>query len=234
MKISVNRSDDLGLTELGWLHSRHSFSFGDYFDPKRKSFGALTVLNDDLIEAASGFGTHQHDNFEIVTIVLEGAIEHKDSMGNHGIIKANEVQRMSAGTGISHSEFNGSKKDKGHFLQIWIKPREKNVKPSYEQRQFKLPKNKLLRIVSGNKGKDAVYINQDAHFYLGEFDKEIEANYSLNNQKNGAFIFVIKGNLKLDKSILDKGDSAEISGAKEIKFKAGKNSKMLVIEVPIN
>ena len=143
MRISVQRSAERGSTELGWLHSRHSFSFGNYFNSKRMGFGLLRVLNDDIVEPGKGFGTHFHDNSEIVSIVLEGALEHRDSMGNHGIIKAGEVQIISAGTGISHSEFNHSGREKVSFLQIWAMPKELNTAPSYEQKKFDLKKNEL-------------------------------------------------------------------------------------------
>src|SRR3989344_3753779 len=171
MKIKIQHSSERGSTELGWLHSRHSFSFGNYYNPRRMNFGFLRVLNDDIVEPGKGFGMHFHDNMEIISIVLEGALEHKDSMGNHGVIKAGEVQRISAGTGISHSEFNHSYKEKVHFLQVWIEPKETSLRPNYEQKRFDLKNNKLTTIVSGSKNKNTTYINQDAYFLIGNFDK---------------------------------------------------------------
>ncbi len=233
MKINILHSEERGTTELGWLHSKHSFNFGDYYNPKRIDFGLLRVLNDDIVEPGKGFGTHFHDNFEIVSIVLEGALEHRDSMDNHGIIKAGEIQRISAGTGISHSEFNHSSKEKVHFLQIWIVPKERNVKPSYEQKRINFKKNQLVKIVSGNKDKNSICIHQDVSFLLGNFDKNKTINYKLNNSKHGIFIFVINGNIKIENYDLESGDSAEITETEILKFKAIKESKILVIEVPM-
>lgn len=234
MKIYINRSNERGTTEFEWLHSKHSFSFGNYHDQKRMGFGALGVFNDDIVEPSKGFGLHSHNNFEIVSIVLEGVLEHKDSMGSHGIIKSDEIQRISAGTGISHSEFNHSAKEKIHFLQIWIEPRERNIKPSYEQKGFLLEKNKLIKVVSGAKIKDVIYIHQDADFSLGSFDKNKIISYKLNNQNHGVFVFIIEGKIGIDKSKLETGDSAEIKGAKELKIKSIEKSKFLIIEVPMD
>ena len=233
MKISVQRSAERGSTEIGWLHSRHSFSFGNYYNPKRNGFGLLRVINDDIVEPSKGFRTHFHDNFEIISIVLEGALEHKDSMGSHGIIKAGEVQRISAGTGISHSEFNHSHKEKVHFLQIWIVPKEIGIKPGYEQKKFDLKKNKLIVVVSGEKSKNLIYIHQDACFLIGNFEKNKIIGYKLNNPKNGVFIFIIDGNVDIENNKLETGDSAEITDAISLKFKTNERSKVLVIEVPL-
>lgn len=230
--ISIFPSEERGLTEFGWLHSRHSFSFGNYHNPKRMGFGSLRILNDDVVEPGKGFGMHFHDNFEIVSIVLEGALEHKDSMGSHGIIKAGEIQRISAGTGISHSEFNHSSKEKVHFLQIWVESKEMGIRPSYEQKSFSLNRNKLVKVVSGTKNKDTIYIHQDADFSLGNLDKNKIMSYKLKNPKHGIFVFVIEGKIEISKSKLEKGDSAEITDAEELKMKSIEKSKILVIEVP--
>jgi len=153
LDIKIHKSDERGRAEHGWLHTRFSFSFADYYNPDRMDFGALRVLNDDIIDAGKGFGSHPHDNMEIVSIVLEGELEHKDNMGNHGVIPAGDVQRMSAGSGVVHSEFNASKEKEVKLLQIWIQTKEQNIKPSYEQKSFAKTdkKNKLVRIVSGSK-----------------------------------------------------------------------------------
>ena len=233
MKISVQRSDERGTAEFGWLHSKHSFSFGNYHNPKRMGFGVLKVLNEDIVEPSKGFGAHFHDNFEIVSIVLEGSLEHKDSMGNHGVIPAGDIQRISAGTGISHSEFNHSSREKVHFLQIWIEPKEKNINPSYEQKKFALKKNELFKVVSGIKNKAAIYIHQYADFSLGNFDKNKIIAYKLNNPKHGAFIFVTEGKIEIEKSKLEKGDSAEITEAEILKIKFNERSQILVIEIPL-
>src|SRR3989344_7378287 len=192
MKINTQKSEYRGATEIGWLHSRHSFSFGNYYNPKRMGFGLLRVLNDDIVEPGKGFGAHHHDNMETISIVIEGALEHKDSMNNHGVIKSREVQRISAGSGISHSEFNHSGKEKVHFLQIWVEPKEMGLKPGYEQKNFsKIKKNELAEIVSGNKNGKSIYIHQDAYFSIGYFDNGKEINYKLKNDGNGIFVFAI-------------------------------------------
>ena len=233
MKINIIKSNERGLSELDWLYSRHSFSFSNYYDPKRMGFGVLKVLNDDIIAPSKGFGSHHHDNFEIVTIVLEGALEHKDSMGNKGIIKANEIQRMSAGTGIMHSEFNPSKKDKVHLLQIWIEPKENNIKPSYEQKNFfKLKINEFTSVISGIKNKNTVYINQDAYFSLGRFNANKEVNYKLHDVKNGVFVFIIQGEINIENNVFKEGDAGEIKEINKINFITKRDSKLLIIEVP--
>ena len=197
-------------------------------------FGLLKVFNDDIVEPSKGFGTHFHDNFEIVSIVLDGALEHKDSMGNHGIINAGEIQRISAGTGISHSEFNHSSKEKVHFLQIWVVPKEKDIKPNYEQKSFlRLKKNKFAKVVSGKKNKEMIYIRQDVKFSLGDFDKNKTTAYKINNQKNGVYVFVIDGDVKIENNQLKSGDAAEIMETNMIKFKTSEESKILVIEVAL-
>ena len=234
MKINIIKSNQRGLSELDWLYSRHSFSFSNYYDSKRIGFGVLKVLNDDIIAPSKGFGSHHHDNFEIVTIVLEGALEHKDSMGNKGIIKANEIQRMSAGTGIMHSEFNPSKKDKVHLLQIWIEPKENNIKPSYEQKNFfKLKINEFTSVVSGIRNNNSVYIHQNAYFSLGNFDADKEINYKLHNVKNGIFLFVIEGEINIENNLLKEGDTAEIQETSKVNFMTKKESKIIIIEVPL-
>ena len=233
MKINIYKSNERGITELEWLHSKHSFSFGNYYNPKRTGFCLLKVLNDDIVEPGKGFGMHFHDNMEIVSIVLEGSLEHRDSMGNHGIIKAGEVQRISAGTGISHSEFNGSSKEKVHFLQVWVEPKKMSLRPNYEQKRFDLKKNKLTTIVLGNKNKNTTYINQDAYFLMGNFDKNKTIEYKLNNPRHGVFVFVTDGDIEIVNKKLEKGDSAEIIEINNLEFKTNKESKILVIEVPL-
>ncbi len=225
MKINIQKSNERGHRKYDWLDTRYSFSFSDYYDPGRINFGSLRVLNQDIIEPGKGFPMHSHDNMEIVTIILEGSLEHKDSIGNHGVIKKDDVQRMSAGSGVTHSEFNHSKREKVHLLQIWIFSKEKDIKPSYEQKHFDLEKNKLINIV----GKDGVYIHQDATFLRGIFDKDIKVNYKV---KNNIFVFVINGDVNIDKYILTKGDSAEISEVGNLELNIKKNSDILIIDVP--
>ncbi len=235
MKIDLHPSDSRGVAEHGWLHSRHSFSFADYYNPDRMEFGMLRVLNDDIVEAGQGFGIHPHANMEIVTVVLEGTLEHKDSEGNHGIIPAGDVQKMSAGTGIRHSEFNASKKDPVHLLQIWVQPNKNNIKPNYDQKSFSadMKKNKLLPIVSNQKSKDAIHIHQDSVFLLGSLDKDKSVSYKLTDLKHGVYVFVIKGSLSLGRNKLADGDAAAVSQADEILLTAEKKTDVLVIEVPL-
>ncbi|HLC92581.1 MAG TPA: pirin family protein [archaeon] len=234
MAMNIHRSLERGVSEHGWLHSRFSFSFADYQNPERMGFGALRVLNDDIIDPGYGFDTHPHSNYEIVTIVLEGSVEHGDSMGNTGIIHAGELQRISAGSGILHSEKNPSKKEKTALLQIWIKPKELNIEPSYEQKKFSAAqmKNKLVEVVSGTKRKGAIYIHQDARFLLGALDKKKSAPITI-SKSHGLFVFVIEGSVRIGDASLDKRDCAEITGEEKITIAANEKSKVLAIEVPM-
>lgn len=234
MKIEIHPSAGRGNADYGWLHTHYSFSFGEYHDPARMGFGALRVLNDDIVGAGKGFDMHPHDNMEIVTIVLEGALSHTDSMGNHGIISAGDVQRMSAGTGIVHSEANASKKEPVKLFQIWVFPKERNIKPSYEQKSFaNLPENELVAIVSGKKKKSVMYLHQDAEFLLGEFDAKKDFSFKPKNPAHGVFVFVVEGKVLVETKELGRRDAAEITGAKEIKVKTVEKSKILLIEVPM-
>lgn len=235
MKKDIHRASERGTTEAGWLHSKHSFNFGNYYNPYRMGFGTLLVLNDDTVEPGQGFGTHHHENMEIISIVLEGALEHKDSMGGHGIIKANEIQVISAGSGIDHSEFNHSKTKNVKFFQIWIEPKERNLKPRHNQKKF-LPKdrkNRLQVVVSGNKSDKALYIHQDAKLSIGSLDKGKKISYSVTPQ-NGAYIFVIKGNIEVDNEKLNEKDAIAISDTKTIDIAALSDSEILVIDVTLN
>ncbi len=234
MKIEIHPSSERGVAEHGWLHSKHSFSFASYYNPNRMGFGALRVINEDVVEPGRGFGAHSHDNMEIVSIVLEGALEHKDSMGNHGIIPAGDIQRMSAGTGITHSEFNHSNTDVVHFLQIWVYPKERNIKPSYEQKSFspESRKNKLLPVVSGIKDEGSLYIYQDATFLLGSLNEGITVSHKVNNPKHGVYIFVIRGGVSIDGENLGDGDAVGVTDADLVRIKANRETVVLVIEVP--
>ncbi len=235
MKIEIHPSSERGVAEHGWLHSKHSFSFAEYYNPNRMGFGVLRVINEDIVEPGRGFSAHSHDNMEIVSIVLDGALEHKDSMGNHGIIPAGDIQRMSAGTGVTHSEFNHSKTDVVHFLQIWVYPKERNIKPSYEQRSFppELRKNKLLPVVSGIKSEGSVYIHQDAVFLIGSLDEGVTVSHGINSPNHGVYVFVIKGGINIDGKNLGDGDAVGITDTDVVKIKANKETDVLVIEVPL-
>jgi len=235
MKIEIQRSNDRGRADHDWLHTRFSFSFADYYNPNKMGFGKLRVLNDDFIDPGKGFGMHPHDNMEIVSIVLEGELEHKDNMGNRGIIPVGDVQRMSAGTGVAHSEFNHSTEKKVHLLQIWVLPKEKNITPSYEQRSFSSEnkKNKLLTVVSGFKKKDSLYLHQDAEFLLGELEAGKSVKHKFSKKEQGIYVFVIEGKIEVFKKELEKGDAAEITEITEIEISAIEDSTVLVIEVPM-
>ncbi|MEK6942086.1 MAG: pirin family protein [archaeon] len=234
MKTKIFPSAWRGSADYGWLKTSYSFSFGEYHNPARMGFGALRALNDDSVDAAKGFDLHPHDNMEIVTIVLEGALLHSDSMGNRGVIPAGDVQRMSAGTGIAHSEANASKKEPVKLFQIWIYPKERNIGPSYEQKSFAgLQKNKFTQIVSPDGKNGSLRINQDAGFLLGEFDAGKDVSFKPENTEHGVFVFVVSGKVFVGKEKLAERDSAEITGAKEIKITALEKSKILIIEVPM-
>lgn len=218
-----------------WLQSSHSFSFADYYDPGKMGFGMLRVLNDDIVQPAEGFGLHPHNNMEIVSIVLSGSLEHKDSMGNGSVIRTGDVQVMSAGIGVRHSEFNHSESDPVNFLQLWIFPKEKNIKPSYAQKTF-LPedrKNTIKLIASGAKSQDTLYIHQDAALSMGNLEKEKEILYKVKYPGNGVYLFVIEGELIAGGCSLKKRDAAAITDTGEIHIKAEENSHFLIVEVPL-
>jgi redox-sensitive bicupin YhaK (pirin superfamily) len=236
-KTILHKAETRGDAEHGWLHSRHTFSFADYFDPERMRFGALRVLNDDRVEAGMGFGTHPHDNMEIVSIPLEGDLEHRDSMGNVAVIKHGDVQVMSAGSGITHSEYNGNKDRPVKFLQIWILPNKRNVKPRYDQITLTRGdrRNTLQQILSPNADDAGVWIYQDAWFHIGQFDKDFKTDYAIRKKGNGVYAFVIKGNLTIEENSLRERDGLEIWEADVISIKANsQDAEVLLMEVPMN
>src|SRR3989344_1316758 len=230
MLVNIQRSSERGTTKTTWLDGRHSFSFGSYWNPNQMHFGLLRVLNDDWIEPGTGFGMHPHDNMEIVTIVLEGALQHTDTMGNSEAVNVGEIQRMSAGRGVRHSETNPSKRDKVHLLQIWIDPKNIDIDPTYEQRKITLIKNSMTTVVSND---GPVFINQDAFFVLGQLEGGKEISYKPTKRENGVYIFVISGNVGIQHHSLKEGDAAGITDPEEIKIKAVEDSYLLVIEVPM-
>ena len=202
----VYRSEDRGKANHGWLDSKFSFSFAEYYDPQKINFGMLRVLNDDIISPGTGFGTHPHNNMEIITIVLNGGLEHRDSMGTGSVIHKNEVQVMSAGSGITHSEYNHSDSDSLNLLQLWIFPKEKNIKPRYDQKYFypdqKL--NQLVTVVSGFNEEGSLYINQNAEIKLGDFEKDQNLKYKL-RANCGIYLFLINGRVEvLNESLFKK------------------------------
>jgi len=233
----LHKADSRGDANHGWLHSRHTFSFADYYNPERMHFGVLRVLNDDFVAAGKGFGVHPHDNMEIISIPLEGDLEHKDSMGNTTVIRNGDVQVMSAGTGITHSEYNKNVDRPVKFLQIWVIPNQRNVQPRYDQISLAAGDrhNKLQQILSPDKGDEGVWIHQDAWFHLGKFDKDLSARYTLKKKGNGIYAFVLNGEMKIDDISLSHRDGLGIRNTGEILIKAGsQDAEILLMEVPMN
>jgi hypothetical protein len=236
MKTIFHSEDSRGSANHGWLKAKHSFSFANYYNPERVNFGVLRVLNDDTIDAGQGFATHPHDNMEIITIPLSGDLEHKDSMGNSGIIRAGEIQVMSAGTGIQHSEFNANKNEDLKLLQIWVFPNKQNVEPRYDQISIKdLEKdNQLFQILSPNKEDNGLWINQDAWFHMGNLKKSENQEYKLKSENKGVYVFLIDGKVKIGTHILNKRDAVGISETKDFKIDVLEDSQILLMEVPMN
>ncbi|SHE51578.1 pirin family protein [Dysgonomonas macrotermitis] len=236
MKTILYRSETRGHEQHGWLDARHTFSFANYYDPNRIHFGALRVLNDDIIEGGKGFGTHGHDNMEIVTIPLEGNLSHQDSLGHGSVIKSGDIQVMSAGSGIRHSEYNGEQDIPVNIFQIWIFPNKKNVTPRYQQKTFDFANNKnvLHEVVSPVQDDNALWIHQDAWFSLGTFDNGKSAAYKLKSAANGIFAMVIEGSFNVGGVVLNRRDGLGISEVDEIEIKAlSDNARILLMEVPM-
>ncbi len=235
MKTKVYPAIERGHVNLGWLDSFHSFSFGQYYDPEKVHFGALRVVNDDSVAGGGGFGTHPHDNMEIVTIPLEGNLTHKDSTGNEGIIRKGDVQVMSAGTGIRHSEYNASSTASAKFLQIWVLPKLKNIKPAYGQKTFDLTgrRNQWQVIVSPDSADEGLNINQDAKFSLTDLKAGTTISYPMKWKNGGLFLFVIEGEIHIGGQSLSKRDALGISEADDVKIEATGDSQVLAIEIPM-
>lgn len=236
MNTILHKAETRGDANHGWLHSKHSFSFAGYYNPERMQFGVLRVLNDDLVAPGKGFGTHPHSNMEIISIPLEGDLEHKDSMGNVAIIKTGDIQVLSAGAGISHSESNHSKDKEVKFLQIWVLPKEQNVSPRYDQITLRIEdrKNKFQQIVSPNKDDAGVWIHQDAWFNLCQLDSGHELTYNVHiPQKNGVYIFMLSGNANVNNQALDSRDGFGIWNTTQLFIRADSNAELLLMEVPL-
>lgn len=236
MKKILHKSNTRGHANHGWLDSYHSFSFAGYYDPERMHFGALRVLNDDTVAGGMGFGTHPHDNMEIISIPTSGALEHKDSMGNLSVIKEGDVQVMSAGTGIQHSEKNKNHDQEVKFFQIWVFPDKENITPGYDQQNFTDTDkhNKLLTIVSPFGTTDGgVQIRQDAWFSLGKFDKDFSVIYELKNKNNGVYAFIIEGDVTINGEKLNRRDGLGITESYQLNIKADSNAEILLMEVPV-
>lgn len=217
------------------MQSFHTFSFAGYYNPERLHFGALRVLNDDTVKGGMGFGAHPHDNMEIVSIPLEGALEHKDNTGRHKIINQHDVQIMSAGSGIQHSEFNASRTEPVKFLQIWLFPKKKDISPRYDQRTFDPSSrhNQLQTVVSPDEKDDALWINQDAWFSLGQFDKDRSIRYTPRKSENGVYLFVLKGKVEAGGEILENRDALGVSDYDELNVTALEDAEFLLIDVPM-
>ncbi|MCB0494391.1 MAG: pirin family protein, partial [Cyclobacteriaceae bacterium] len=217
------------------LDTNHTFSFANYYNEERMHFGALRVLNDDFVEGGMGFGKHPHDNMEIISIPLSGDLEHKDSMGNTTVIKQNDVQIMSAGTGVQHSEYNKNKGEKVNFLQLWIFPKVRDIAPRYDQKTFDPAEriNKLQQIVSPVETDSGVTINQDAWLHLGNFENGFSTNYTIKNEGNGVYVFVLSGDVTINDQKLNKRDGFGIWEVDEFLISANPNAEILLIEVPM-
>ncbi len=235
MQTVLHKADTRGHADHGWLNSHHTFSFANYYNPERVHFGVLRVLNDDRVAPGKGFGTHPHDNMEIISIPLEGDLEHKDSMGNVAVIRKGDVQVMSAGTGITHSEYNKNGDKEVKFLQIWVFPKQRNVTPRYDQITLdtKELKNQLFQILSPNPDDDGVWINQDAWFYMGNLEKGHKTNYTLKLAGNGVYAFVLDGDVTIEGQTLNKRDGFGIWDTDKIAISADSDAKILLMEVPM-
>ena len=236
MKSVIHKAETRGQANHGWLNSHHTFSFANYHNPERMHFGVLRVLNDDQVQAGQGFGTHPHDNMEIISIPLEGDLEHKDSMGNIAVIQEGDVQILRAGTGITHSEYNKNSSKEVKFLQIWIFPNKKNVTPRYDQISIRdiQKENEFYQVLSPNKDDQGVWINQDAWFHIGKFDKGHAAEYTLKKEGNGVYAFVLEGDVEINNEKLTKRDGMGIWDTESITVKASENTRVLLMEVPMS
>lgn len=235
MNTILHKANTRGNANHGWLNSHHSFSFANYYNADRMHFGALRVLNDDQVAPGRGFGTHPHENMEIVSIPLEGDLEHKDSMGNTTVIRQGDVQVMSAGTGIYHSEYNKNQDQDVKFLQIWVFPREKGVKPRYDQVSIKglATKNSFYQVLSPNVDDAGVWAHQDAWFHLSDFDANNTDTYTVKKKGNGAYPFVLEGEVKVNGQKLEKRDGYGIWDFDSIDITSLTDAKVLLMEVPM-
>ncbi|RIJ46791.1 pirin family protein [Maribellus luteus] len=235
MKTMLHKAETRGSANHGWLDTYHTFSFANYYDPERVHFGALRVLNDDSIAGGGGFGMHPHDNMEIITIPLEGDLRHRDNMGNEEVIREGDVQVMSAGTGVFHSEFNHSQEKKVELLQIWVFPNKKNVQPRYDQISIRdiFKSNEFYQVLSPDSEDQGVWIHQDAWFSLGSFDKGKTVSYQVKKDGNGVYAFVIEGDVTLNGQALNRRDGLGIWEVSELELVADTDARVLLMEVPM-
>lgn len=236
MKTVLHKAATRGNANHGWLHSHHTFSFANYYNPERMHFGVLRVLNDDVVAPGMGFGTHPHDNMEIISIPLEGDLEHKDSMGNQAVIRQGDVQVLSAGTGIYHSEYNYNKDKDVKFLQIWMFPNKRNVSPRYDQITLNTQPStgEWQQVLSPNPEDDGVWVHQNAWFNIGKFKAGEETTYKIQNPRNGVYAFVLEGSLSIAGQDLSKRDGFGIWDTDEITVKASENARVLLMDVPMD
>jgi quercetin 2,3-dioxygenase len=237
MTTKLFKANSRGKADFGWLKANFSFSFGNYYNPERVQFGMLRVLNDDTIDGGTGFGAHPHANMEIITIPLEGGLKHRDSMGNEGVIGFGEVQVMSAGTGIQHSEMNASQSEQAKTLQLWVFPDKEDVKPRYEQKSFDIENqiNTFVNIVSPKDKNDgnALWVHQQTFFNLGIFEKNTSITYKVNITQNGIYLFLIEGEIEVDNQILKPRDAMGIIDFDQFAIKINSKAKILLVEVPM-
>ncbi len=235
MKIVFHPAGERGNVDFGWLNAHHSFSFGHWYNPEKVHFGALRVLNDDIVKGGGGFPTHPHDNMEIVTIPMTGALAHKDSTGGEGIIQSGDVQIMSAGTGLRHSEFNASKTEEVNLLQIWVFPKVENIKPRYDQKTFDIAdrKNKWQVVVSPEETEGALWINQDARFAQTQLDAGQKISYTNKFNGNGMYIFVKEGSIKVAEQTIGKRDAIGVYKTDSVDIEAIEDADILLIEIPM-
>jgi redox-sensitive bicupin YhaK (pirin superfamily) len=231
--IEIRKSEDRGQAHHGWLQSQHSFSFADYYDPRHVGFGPLRVINEDRVAAGAGFGTHGHRDMEIISYVLDGALEHKDSMGTGSVLHYGDVQRMSAGSGVRHSEFNGSKTEQVHFLQIWIQPNQQGIPPSYEEKHFAVEEKqgKLRLIASGDGREGSVLIHQDAAIYAALLNGDDQATHALQAGRLG-YVHVIRGSVEVNGVVLNTGDALKIADEERVSFGKAEAAELLLFDLP--
>lgn len=234
MKTVLHKAATRGSANFGWLDSKHTFSFGRYYNPERVNFGALRVLNDDIVSGGAGFGAHPHDNMEIVSIPLRGDLKHEDSTGRGEIIKTGDVQIMSAGSGLQHSEFNPNKDQEVNFLQIWVLPKERNITPRYDQKSFDASErqNKIQTVVSPT-DEQAAWINQDAYFSLSDLSKGSSIDYKMNHAGNGVYVFVLEGAASIADTELTWRDGLGVWETDQVNITASSDAQLLFIEVPM-
>lgn len=235
MKTIVHKANTRGDANHGWLKSKHTFSFANYYNPERMGFGALRVINDDHVEGGMGFGTHPHRDMEIISIPTAGKLAHKDTIGTNGIIESGEIQVMSAGTGIAHSEMNGNANIPVKFFQIWVMPNKQGVEPRYQQLKIAdmLKPNEFGQILSPNPDDAGVWIHQDAWFHMGNLDKGVSASYELKGNQHGVYAFVIEGKVKVGDEVLDTRDGIGIIDITGFEVEALEDSRVLLMEVPM-